>query len=700
MAEAVAIFLITELAGAALAGGIVLSVTTTIVGIGLSIGASLLAAQFLGPKKPEASPMERQFINRSPVSPRTRSYGRVRVGGAQAFLDEHANGLYRVLAHGEGPIDAVEEHLIGETVVALDGDGWVISPSHLAYHIYIHNRLGTSAPAAYTGMVNVGWDGSELGRGVVTSMTYFGAGDQDTFRNRYPQGENTSYKQTQRAAKIWDPRDLDQDPDDPATWAWSDNAALIVLDYLRHATGFAMPDQWFLSDIEDWKEQADISYQPVALKDGGFTPRYRLWGTYSYSDRPGDVLERLLSACNGRLMNGANGGLVLRVGYWTEPTVTIGSAAIVGFDVGAGNDGPSTAKVLRATYTEPALGYSEADAAPWSNSGVIDEAGGGLQTADAQLYFVPSHSQCRRLMKQAAVKLAPVWRGTITTNLLGLPAMTERFVWIELEDLAASFTAEIDDADFVIQDGIVTGLRLMIVATPAESFAWDAATEEGDAPEAPPATGSGVLGLPGNFGVFIEASGADVVAVAHVDLLDPADMTDVRVRVAGTDTWALLPRPAAGIGMVETPPLTAAAVYEFQARSVRRDLSAFGLSGLLSGYPSWIVSNWTATVTRTATVDAVAPSPPVDLSATNYEGPAVVAWTQPASANTYAARVYWSQTNAPAGAGLLVNTFAGTSAVLAHTHASPLSGDNYYWVAAVNGSGVESARTAAGSITI
>src|SRR5690606_32291721 len=36
-----------------------------------------------------------------------------------------------------------------------------------------------------------------------------------------------------RWSLIWDPRDEEQDPDDPETWEWSENHRLCVLDALR-----------------------------------------------------------------------------------------------------------------------------------------------------------------------------------------------------------------------------------------------------------------------------------------------------------------------------------------------------------------------------------------------------------------------------------------------------------------------------------
>ena len=75
-----------------------------------------------------------------------------------------------------------------------------------------------------------------------------------------------------RGRKVYDPRDLSQDADDPTTWLWSDNASLIEADWLRHELGFSVPS------VEiDWDtviESADIDDE----RFNGFMVRHRRSG--------------------------------------------------------------------------------------------------------------------------------------------------------------------------------------------------------------------------------------------------------------------------------------------------------------------------------------------------------------------------------------------------------------------------------------
>lgn len=685
MAEAIAVALLSMFAIEATA--IAVAVTTVIVGIGISVGVSMLAQAFLAPSASQGTPpSDRQFVSKVSVGPRVRSYGRVRVAGQQVFLAAADGTLYRVLAHNEGRVDAVEEHLIDDTVVTVGADGWVTAPAKFQNRVRIRWRDGADDQTYYSEIEDAfaEWDSTHRGSGVAHSLTLFKQVGQSEFFDVYPSGENTIYKQTLRGVRVWDPRDPAQSADDAGTWAWSDNAVLVILDFLRHDSGFGMPMMWIAPEIEGWKAAADACDDDVPLRAGGSAKRYRLWGTYSYDERPADVLSRMLTACNGRLWIGQNGGLAISVGVWVAPTVTLGDDAIVSYKIGSGNEAPDTANTLTAVYTERDQGLVEVEAAPWVDDAAV--LAFGEQRSDAKLYMVPSHSQCRRLMKQAFGRLAPQWKGTLTTNLAGLAALSERYVTIVISELDLTVTAEIDNVQFRIEDGsVVTGLMIDFTSVAPAQFAWDAVTEEGVPSEVPPAIEGSSISLPDNFNVTIEPRGGYAVGMASWTA--PVIET-LRTRVefrdaAGTGDWQAI-ESSEGAASLETPALTDGATYEFRARHV----------GLLRS------SEWTTVITRDVVVDPTAPGVPTGLSTAKAGTSVTIAWTNPNSANTYGARVYRHTADNAAAATLIATRYGGASAALDIEDAS-LDDDTYWWwVAAINGSGVESARTAAGTETI
>jgi hypothetical protein len=691
MLEALAALIITSFFGAAAATAVAVTVTAALLGVGISVGLSLLAQTFLAPKN-TARPSDRQFTTTGSATPRTRCYGRVRVGGAQGFLNAKDGYLYRITAHNDGPIDAIEEHVIEEEPVTVGGDGLVTDARWLygsTKIIKIQWRTGDNDPAYYAelGAAFPDWTSDHLGRGVVHSLLRLQGVPQSAVLDVYPNVERTSYKVTLRGARVWDPRDPAQDAADPETWMWSANAALVTLDFLRHWSGFGMPMEWIEPEMAAWIAAANDCDDAIPLKAGGTEPRYRICATYSYDERPGDILNRFLAAWNAKVWLGPNGGLSISAGVWAEPEVAIGDDAIVSYQISSGNERPDTANTISAAYTDPALGYRETDAAPWVLPDLIAKF--GEQRSDAKFFEIPSHSQCRRIMKQAAAKLAPEWRGSLSCNLLALQALSERYIRVVISELDLDFTAEIENIEFEVDAGsIVRGVTIEFSSIDAAAFDWDADAEEGQAPEIPPDIADGVLLPPVDFGVVIEArtSGASTfaVAVAAWDAVATSVFVEVQYKTTASADWLSMPTVFFGATKTESPQLADAVEYQFRARSTTYASS----------------SDYTATVTRTVTVDPTAPAVPVGL-ATSLDGSQVtIDWTNGASANTYGARVYRHTSNVPASATLIDTIYGGPNATLQDFDVGLAVGTYYYWVACINGSGVESARTAAGSETI
>lgn len=692
MAEAIAVSLITASAGAAAATGATLAITTALVGAGLSFGASMLAQQFLGGSAGD-TPSSRQFVNRAAVAVRRRHYGRVKISGDQVFTIARNGILMRVLAHNAGRIDSIEAHYLDDVEVSVDGSGWVLDDQYAKLgggsYVQIATRLGTDSQSYY-GAIELyypPWDSDHRGNAIAHSLTRFSQPPAENFSEVYPAGERTSYAYRCKASLVWDPRDDAQDPDDPDTWEWSQNAALCILDFLRHETGMRMPLSLFEAEIDSWKRAANVCGGTVTTKSGASVSRYAISGGYRFDERPADVLARMLSACNGRLWPGENGGLQITVGEWLEPSVTITGDMIESYRIAAGNEGPEAYNTLTAVYTDPDLGYIETSAAKWRNAALVADFG-EIKTA-ARLYMVPNHNQCRRLMKQASAKLAPTWRGEVRTNLGALSALYDRYVDIDFSDIGVSVQAEIDDIKFDVgAGGVVRGLIIEFTSIDATAFDFDAATEEGSPSAPPPNTSPDALPVPQDFNVTIASRTAGgttfAVGVADWNTLSVPLRVEVQYRTSSSSVWLVAGASASGETELETPQLQDGVTYLFRARSVG----------------SQKVSAWSATVTRTVTVDSVAPGVPTALSLELNGDEITVSWTNPNSANCYGARVYRNTTNEPSTATLIDTLYAGPGVTRGKIDSALAAGTYWYWVAAINGSGVASARTAAGTETV
>lgn len=289
-----------------------------------------------------------------------------------------------------------------------------------------------------------------------------------------------TYWATIRAAKLWDPRVSGQDPDDPTTWAWSDNAALVIMDYLWHPDGMRLPRAMIETALADWIIVANYCDDQVPLLNCLTEPRYRLWGGYDFDEEPKSVLGRMLACIDGRVRLREDGAIVLDVGQFDCPTSceTFASADIIrveGFRRGASKD--ELRNEIRAKYLSPGHNFQEQEADPLRNdtSVLVD----GLQSATIDLTYCPSHRQARQMMKVASYRLNPVWQGTIVTNAKGLRLLGERYARFQIAALGIDEVFFIKRADI---DLLVGRCTFQVISFPAEAYCWTTC-EEGVSPE-------------------------------------------------------------------------------------------------------------------------------------------------------------------------------------------------------------------------
>ncbi|ENL4094456.1 DUF1983 domain-containing protein [Providencia rettgeri] len=108
---------------------------------------------------------------------------------------------------------------------------------------------------------------------------------------------------------------------DPRTnkTAWSNNGALIILDFYRSYLG--VPDSDI--DFDAFKVAADLCSEPVTTPEGNTEPRYTINGAYELSESPSAILDHMhkciaaeptyVAGKHGILMQAYNGPAVLRI---------------------------------------------------------------------------------------------------------------------------------------------------------------------------------------------------------------------------------------------------------------------------------------------------------------------------------------------------------------------------------------------------
>lgn len=655
--------------------------------LGLGIGLSYLGNKIFAPKAPK--PEERQVLVRESVTPRVRHYGRVKVSGVLTYTAASGGYLYRVITTGTGEIDAVEEHWVDDTHMTIDGTGLADSGTKYWGRIKMDARLGTASQTAYADLVAAipaDWTSAHQGNGMSHVLMTLLPIAPKYFPSIYPRGE-PNYRQVIRGSKVYDPRQSAHDLDDPSTWTWSDNAALVIADYLTHADGMRLPAEFI--DYDALAVAANICDEAVPLAAGGSVARYRIWNTYGFDERPADVLARFLIACDGQIMTSAEGLMQITVGKWVEPDVVIDDDAIISYqDFSRGRSTVESANVLKSRYLSPLHDYQSADADPWRNEADIAARGELVTTND--FICAPHHSQARRLMKIAAARLSPSWTGSLTCNLRGLAVMGRRFIHVRFSELEIDESFEVNgDPELVFGEGnTLMGVRFGVSAMPASTYDWDAATEEGEAPAVVGdiTTDSGVEDMD-NLSASVEqrvVSGGQAVAVAVITWDAPVNTAlrpeiEIKLASGGAGDWLSIP-----VGDEQSQTET----------GVLLDGEDYDIRGRFRT-PSGTPGDWSAEITVTAVADVTAPANVTNVDASGGTSEVDVSFRTPNDVHFVKARTYRNSVNNAGTATLVQDDYCAANADVVVTVDSVPPGSWYHWVAAANGSNVEASKVAA-----
>jgi hypothetical protein len=558
-------FVLLALTSAGLSGAALAIGTYAIAGaitIGISIGVSYLSSLLFAPKQPK--PEDVQTSVRNPTSPRQRHYGRVKTSGPWAFAGAKDGGFHKVIAIGTGEIDAIEEYWVDDIQVTPDSNGDV-ADDPFDGKLRILTRLGLETETHYSQLTGEfpEWDSSHVGHGVASLYAKQRPVKAKKVGDIFPSFTQTLYRLVIRGAKIFNPAN--------GVTEWTDRAAAVIRDYMTHSDGMRLPTSLFTTTqaTAGWLAAYNRSALQVDKKTGGTEDAYRLWGTYTFDERPADVLGRMLKCSDSRIIPTPDGGITLDIGTWAEPTVTIDEDTIVGFDgLSRGRDALTTANIISATFLSPENDYQATDADQWIDED--DVSARGAIVSDMAFNMAPSHGQARRLMKLAAYRANPSWVGTIQCNLRALAAFNHRFVRIIYPLFEIDEVFEVLDFRFNIgEGGILIGVTLQVQSMPEEAYQWDAATEEGTAPISETTTGSGYSETAGSLDVDIVRETISGISIPYADLSWPLVTTDSlkaapQYKKSSDSTWIDIPLPDDDAAETRTPALIDNTSYDFR----------------------------------------------------------------------------------------------------------------------------------------
>lgn len=479
--------------GAATAAAIGGTLASIVVGIAVSAGLALIASLLI----PKPSIAQQKEVIRQSVASRWRYYGKVKTGGVWSFLAAYHGTLFQIVLLASEEIDAIEQHYLDQYPCTIDpGTGNVTYPYFYTENngstklAYMWWQLGTDSDTAFSRLAGryPGYTSAMCAKGIAKTLIQLDAEPS----SHTPQAYNAGiprYNAAYRAAKVWDPRDGSQNPNDKSTWKWTWNGVLILMDYLWHQDGMRLPFSMIEQGLTVWIQQANIADEIVALANGGSEARYRLGGGYQLNELPKSILPRMLDPMDARLGIRPDGAIVVDVGYWQNPQDIITDDQIVGYQGFArGRQSRDIRNEFRATFVSPDYLYVEQEADPWINEASVNID--GLKTATLDLTWSPSHRQARVKMKIESYRQDPNgWVGTIVTNAYGLKFLEpnadgtrKRTMFFEIAELGIAVAFEVQRFAFDVKAGRCT---FTVIQLDPAAYDWNPATDEGIGPVLP-----------------------------------------------------------------------------------------------------------------------------------------------------------------------------------------------------------------------
>lgn len=266
---------------------------------------------------------------------------------------------------------------------------------------YLVDKFGGDADRA--------WTSEMIGRGVPVLITT--ALWSETLWTSFPEivGEF-------QGIPLYDPRqddtaggEGDQRWDDPSTWAFSDNNAVIIYNIERgiyydgakiwggSSTAAQLPYDVWAAAMDACDEQVALDTDPVTYES-----RFRAGRRINLNERPADVIKELLIACNGRISHAADGTVYVLVGVPDEADAAFSDADVLATEPLGSIPFPNLDEVINgatATYREPAQAWEDKETAPFLRSDLVDEDDGREHIDGLDLGVVFSGTQAQRILK-------------------------------------------------------------------------------------------------------------------------------------------------------------------------------------------------------------------------------------------------------------------------------------------------------------
>lgn len=576
----------------------------TALGYAIFAGGVFLASQFLTPDKPEVpKPDDGSYNLKQSVPSLAYVLGRVKKGGDYAFLEEASGKAYHIIVWAGHRIQGFVQHYAHDEKLTLDANGFTTAPAHFGNAIKILTRNGLNAETAYSDVVTAFptiWNNNCRGDGLASvymRVATVGQNDHlDVFPNQMPE-----HSAVGDGALLYDPRKDSTNGgsgshryDNPSTWEFSSNLALMRLWHLCHPVGGKMSyaDMY----LPDWINAANVADQNVTNRSGGTEKRYNGGFWFRASNDPVEVGRIMDEAAELVVFERADGKIGVHAGEYVTPDVRLTADSIFSIRVDKNKRRANTVLGVRGRFVNTAKDYITEDAAIYGDPyAVVDDSTERTRTFDNAA--IQSHNHCQRKQKltytRANARKVSVVVDYTAEGIRNLPY--RRFVTVHYPARGLA------EATVEITSSVTIDLRNMRISfsgilVNADLYAFNAATEEGEPGEAvEPLPPEGVP-TPTGFSPTIQTEVVTGGSTAAF-ILGTWDVVD------NTLTYEMEYDRVSGSTGVQSVFSQAGAVqvrsaYLVDGEQYRVRLRAWG---------GGTKSDWTSYITLTATADPVAP---------------------------------------------------------------------------------------------
>ena len=306
----------------------------------------------------------------------------------------------------------------------------------------------------------------------------------DTRHEDWLRGVPGNIKALVKGHKVYDPREVSQDPDDASTWAWSDNASLCINDYITGSYGLGAVYGEEVSEA-DLIAAANVCDEAVAIPGGGTQARYTCNGIVDTSVDTAANLSSMTTAIGGGWA-WVQGSVRVFPGAYDAPTGELSDDELRGsIQITPRTPRQDLFNTIHGVYVGPQNAYQPADFPEVTVAAYVAQDGEKI-VRDIELPFTDDPFEAQRIAKVAlerereamVVKFPANWSAlnfSVNQNVsVSLSAGRDGGIWTDKVFKITSWELAADGG----------GVDLMLREDAAATYTWSAAdaTPVDDAP--------------------------------------------------------------------------------------------------------------------------------------------------------------------------------------------------------------------------